>query len=379
MALNLSELILAEQRGQILKEAQRYLADEPVRITDAVAARSPGGPHDYYSNGDYWWPNPHTPDQLPFVRRDGESNPGNFQCHRKIMRKMRTGVATLAAAFYLTGNENFAKQAFRWLREFFLDDATRMNPHLLYAQAIPGIVSGRGIGIIDTLHLIEIPIALRVLQNSEYFDSVFHSRMQGWFADYLKWMTTHPYGLAEMNAANNHAVAWLVQVAVFAQFTGHPVLVEFCRTMYKTGLLPKQMAADGSFPQELERTKPYSYSIFNLDCFAMLCQILSTATDDLWRYCLDDGRGIAKGFEFLYPFLADKTQWRFGNDVEHFDGWPVRIPGLVFAGGALNRVDYLNLWRRLPEPRDLEVRRNIAIRQPLLWLGSKEPFLFQAL
>jgi hypothetical protein len=38
-----------------------------------------------------------------------------------------------------------------------------MNPHLRYAQAIQGRVTGRGVGIIDTLHLVEVARAIEVL------------------------------------------------------------------------------------------------------------------------------------------------------------------------------------------------------------------------
>ena len=41
-----------------------------------------------------------------------------------------------------------------------------------------------------------------------------------------------------------------------------------CRDRFKTVLVPNQIAADGSFPLELRRTKPYGYSLFNLDAFA---------------------------------------------------------------------------------------------------------------
>ena len=75
-----------------------------------------------------------------------------------------------------------------------------------------------------------------------------------------------------MNAANNHGTCWVMQVAAFAKFTGNQKLLEFCRERYKNVLLPNQMAADGSFPQELRRTKPYGYSIFNLDAMATICQ-----------------------------------------------------------------------------------------------------------
>ncbi|GIP34343.1 alginate lyase family protein [Paenibacillus sp. J2TS4] len=353
----------------VVTKAEEAMNATPMHITDAVAPMSEGGIHDYYSNGDYWWPNPDTPDGLPYVRRDGESNPGSFNEHRQILRSLRTNVAHLAAGYVVTNEENFAERAILLLKQFFLDEETRMNPHLLYAQAIPGICSGRGIGIIDTLHLIDVPAAVAKLRVSPAMTEEISSGLKRWFSDYLHWMRTHPYGIEEMNADNNHGVCWYVQAAVFASLVGDEEMLAYCRNQYKNTLLPDQMAVDGSFPRELARTKPYGYSIFVLDNMITLCQVLSTPEDDLWDFRLEDGRGIRKGLDYLYPYLVDKTSWPHPPDVEHDEGWPAAVSGLLFTGLALGDSQYVQLWRSLdPDPADPEIRRNMAIRQPLLWL-----------
>ncbi|GMX65603.1 hypothetical protein Elgi_48740 [Paenibacillus elgii] len=357
------------ERDWVMKHAEAAMRTRPVAITDWPAPLSEGGPNDYYSNGDYWWPNPDTPDGLPYIRRDGESNPGNFDSHRHLLRSMRTRTAHLAAGYKLRGEEAYAEKAASFLHTFFVDDATRMNPQLAYAQAIPGICAGRGIGIIDTLHLIDVPVAIEVLRTSPHLTSELYEALQRWFTDYLHWMRTHKNGIEEMNEGNNHGICWFVQAAVFARFAGDGEMLGFCRQRYKESLLPEQMAADGSFPRELGRTKPYSYSIFALDNLTTLCHVLSTPDDDLWRFELPDGRGIRRGFEYLFPYLADKSAWPLPPDVEHDEGWPAKISSLLFAGLALRRPEYVELWRGLDsDPADSEVRRNIAIRQPLLWL-----------
>lgn len=353
----------------ITRHADQSLQAELIHLTDAVAGKSEGDIHDYYSNGDYWWPNPETADNLPYIRRDGESNPDNFDSHRLFLRQMRTHTANLAAAYAVTGNEAYAKKAVRFLKEFFLDEATRMNPHLLYAQAIPGICSGRGVGIIDTLHIIDIPPAIEALKASPAMTAPIYQDLKQWFADYLTWMSTHEYGIQEMNADNNHGVCWFVQAAAFAWFTGNEEMLCFCRQRFKESLLPDQMALDGSFPRELARTKPYGYAIFVLDNLVTLCHILSTPEDNLWAFELSDGRSISKGLSYMYPYLNDKTSWPYPPDIEHFESWPAKVPSLLFAGIALQEPAYVQLWNRLdPDPTDTEVRRNIAIRQPLLWL-----------
>lgn len=354
---------------QILCKAERSLQSQPVHLTDCLAPLSPGRPNDYYSNGDYWWPNPDTPDGLPYINRDGQTNPFNFNNHRLILRKLRNDVANLSTAYVISHQEKFAARAIQMLTEFFLEPETRMNPHLLYAQAIPGRCSGRGIGIIDTIHLIDIPVAVMALNDSGAMTPEIYSGLRQWFQEYLTWISTHPYGLEEQNARNNHGVCWLVQASVFARFIGDVGKLNCFRQRYKEIILPGQMALDGSFPRELERTKPYGYSIFTLDNMLTLCQVLSSPEENLWDFALEDGRGIKKGLEFLYPYLIDKAVWPYPPDVQHFQGWPTRFAGLIFAGVGLKEPKYIHLWNRLSaDPDDPEILRNLAIRQPILWL-----------
>ena len=342
---------------------------EPISITRTRAKLSEGGPNDFYSNGDYWWPDPSKPGGLPYIKRDGETNPGNFTGHRDAVRDMRDAVAALAAAWLATGEDRYAEKAARLLQVFFLDPATRMNPHLEYAQAIPGVTPGRGIGIIDTLHLAEVPLAIRAMEDSEAFPERTREGLKDWFRDYTRWMMESKNGRDEAATKNNHAVAYFLQIAVFARFTGDREALAECRARFKDVFVPKQMAADGSFPQELARTKPYAYSIFQLDNMAALCQMLSTPEDDLWAFATKDGRGMKKAAAYLYPYLADKGKWPLKPDVQAWEGWPARQPCLLFAGLAYGQAPYVDLWKRSkPDPQDPEVRRNIAITQPVLWL-----------
>jgi hypothetical protein len=282
---------------------------------------------------------------------------------------MRDAVAALAAAYKITGDDRYATKAAGLLRVFFVDPETRMAPHLKYAQAIPGRTPGRGTGIIDTLHLAEVPLAILAMDKSPALSADARSGLKKWFAEYLDWMTTSTNGLEEAKAGNNHSVAFWLQVATFARLTADEGQLAECRRRFKEVFVPNQMAADGSFPAELRRTKPYGYSIFQLDNMASLCQVLSTPQDNLWTFELPDGRGIRKAVAFLYPFLADKSAWPRKPDVQAWEHWPARQPCLLFAGVALGETKYLELWKKLPaDPADPEVRRNIAITQPILWL-----------
>ena len=354
---------------RILKAADAALSLAPITITKYRAQNSSGGPNDFFSNADYCWPDPTKANGLPYVTRDGESNPANFNEHRMAIRQLRDAVAALGAAYKLTGDDRYAQKAVELLKVFFLDPATRMNPHLEYAQAVLGCSPGRSYGIIDALHFIEIPSAITAMQKSPAFTPQLVADLKKWFADLCDWMITSKNGKQEATAKNNHAVAFWLQIACFSRFTGNETLLAECRKQFKEVFVPQQMAADGSFPLELKRTKPYGYSIFQLDNMTTLCQVLSTSEDNLWTFELPDGRGIRKAVAYLYPFLADKSKWPLKPDVQAWAGWPARQTNLLFAGLALGEKPYLDLWQRLlPDPADPEVQRNIPITQPLLWL-----------
>jgi hypothetical protein len=368
------------ERERVLRAASRYLQESPVTITAYSSPRSAGGKHDYFSEGDYWWPDPAFPSG-PYIQRDGMSNPDNFVAHRHALIRLSLHVPALASAWLITRDRKFADHAARHLRAWFIDEETRMNPHLLYAQAIQGRVTGRGIGIIDTLHLVEVVRAIGNLDQGFALPKAVAEGVRSWFERYLTWMTTHEYGQAERDAKNNHGTCWVVQVAMFAAYTGRADLEVFCRERFKTVILPGQVALDGSFPEELRRTKPYGYSLFNLDAMATICQILDPAPINparrvptpepgyLWRFQTPDGRSIANALAFMFPYIKDKSKWPYKADVMYYDEWPVRHAALLFGGLALGMPEYIDLWRTLKaDPTVDETIRNFFVRQPILWV-----------
>ncbi|HUC82166.1 MAG TPA: alginate lyase family protein [Flavisolibacter sp.] len=367
----LAQQVAETLRGQIMQEAAWAMVQEPVTVTAQTSPRSAGGKHDFYSEGDYWWPNPANVDS-PYIQRDGVTNPDNFVAHRLAMIRLSKVVGALASAYRLTGDEKYVQQALKHCKAWFVDTATLMNPNLLYAQAIKGRFTGRGIGIIDTIQLIEVVQGLLVMQEAESMNSAELNAIRNWFAQYLQWLTTHKYGKDEMAAENNHGTCWVMQVAAFAKFTGNRELLTFCSDRYKNVLLPNQMAADGSFPKELKRTKPFGYSIFNLDAMATICQVLSTPENDLWNYQTADGRSIKKGLSFLYPYLAEKNKWPYQKDVMYWEAWPVAQPSLVFGALSYKEESWLQTWKQLDHnPEVEEVIRNLPVRHPLIWLNLK--------
>ena len=361
------QLVAETDRNRILAAGARYIAQAPLTITAFPTKRSAGGPHDFYSQADYFWPNPKDSNG-PYINRDGQSNPENFDEHRKMMVAFSIRMPALTAAWLLTGDSRFGQRACDHLRAWFVTPETRMNPNLQYAQAVQGVSTGRSTGIIDTLHLVEVAKATSFL-TPKMLGARDSAAVSAWFAGYLDWLCNSDRGKAERDTKNNHAICWALQAAEFARLVGDDTTRNDVYRRYREILLPNQMAMDGSFPLELARTKPYSYSIFNFDAMAGLCQSLKGLTPDPSCFQIADGRGLAKAAEFIYPYMKDKSAWKWAKDVEHFDALPVRSPGLLFSGVACHQRRYIDLWKTLnPDPTDKEIIRNYPIRQPILWV-----------
>ena len=363
-------------RERILRAARAYLPHQPVTITASTSPRAPGGPHDYFSESDYWWPDPKNPGG-PYIRRDGETNPENFDGHRQALRRFSLQVPALAAAYVISPYSKFkaacADKVEQHLRAWFLDPVTRMNPNLQYAQGVHGVATGRGVGVIDTIHLVEVARAADELNKAGALSATTHAATQRWFADYLTWMNTSKNGQQERDAKNNHGACWVMQAAEYAVYTRNAAQTDWCRERFRTRLVPEQVAADGSLPLELARTKPYSYSLFCMDVLATICQILSASDvgtrSNLWTFETPDGRGMKRVIAYMEPSIADKKRWPMKPDVQFFADFPNRQPALLFGGIAYNEPEWLAVWKRLnPDPQSEEAIRNFPIRQPVLWV-----------
>ncbi|NQU54995.1 MAG: alginate lyase family protein [Bacteroidetes bacterium] len=365
------QYISKNEQNYIIETATAYLDSVPVTVTSAFTERSAGGIHDFYSEGDYWWPDLENPDG-PYIRKDGQTNPENFVAHRLAMIRLSQIVSMQTSAYLLTGDEKFAQAAQKHLEAWFVNPETRMNPSLLYVQAIKGRFTGRGIGIIDAIHFTEVARSIEILEQNNILPERSLSAIKNWFSKLVTWLTTHQYGIDEMNTKNNHATCWVMQVGAFARLTNNTEVLEMCRNRFKTILLPNQMANDGSFPLELKRTKPYGYSLFNLDAFMNCAEILSDKNNDLYEFTTPAGQNMKLGADYMFPYVKDKSSWKYEPDVMYWDKWPVRHPFLLFAGKAYNNEEFIETWKTLDGyPKTQEVIRNLPVRNPMIWLFNE--------
>lgn len=289
------------------READRDLDRPLASVMDKSQTPPSGDKHDYMSLAPYWWPNPDTPNGLPYIRKDGERNPeiNGITDHRNF-GAMANSAKTLATAYYVLGDERYAAKAEQVLRTWFLDPKTRMNPNLQYAQAVKGRNDGRGTGLIETHGIVDVVDAIGLLDGSPAWTGADQQGMKDWLTRYLDWLRSSANGKAEAAAKNNHGSFYDGQVASIALFLGDDALARSILETAKRKRIELQIEPDGEQPLELARTKSFSYSVFNLTALFDLARLGEHAGVDLWSF--DNGR-IRVALDYLLPYATGERQW----------------------------------------------------------------------
>jgi len=303
---------------KLRSDVDSALAFEPVTVMSKELVPPSGDKHDYMSMGPYWWPNPDTPNGLPYIRKDGEVNPEGESLDRGKQGRMMSAVGSLALGWHFFDDENAAEHGARLLRAWFLDHETRMNPHLEFGQSIPGICDGRGIGIIDTAGYSSLIEAIGLLDHSGAITDMDRSDLLMWMKAYRDWLVTSGTGRDEALKTNNHGTWYDAQVCALSLYTGDPRIVHKVAEEAKGYRIEAQIAPEGSQPHELARTKSLSYTAMNTSAFLNLARYADHADVDLWNFETPDGRSIRKAVDFLVPYVVDGERWTW-QQIADFD------------------------------------------------------------
>ena len=296
---------------KIVKEADKRMGKPVITITGNENLQASKDPHDYFSTARYYWPDPSKPDGRPYIRRDGESNPEHDEISdEQKLNELVKSVEYLALAYFLTGDEKYAGEVARFLRGFFLDAETRMNPNLNHSQSVPGGAKGRGSGVIDAREFMRLPDVMALMDSSTAWTEKDRKAMKAWWVEYAEWLQTSKIGLEEKAAGNNHGAAYDVQLAAVLVMAGKP---EEARKVLGESLparLDAHITAEGKQPRELARTKSWSYSCFNLKNICKGGVMAQSLGVPFWDHQGPEGKGsLKKAMLFLVPFLKNPGNW----------------------------------------------------------------------
>ncbi len=320
--------------NQLIKDATAALKFGPVSVMEKTFVPPSGNKHDYMSLAPYYWPDPAKPDGLPYIRKDGETNPEvKLYKDKDYLPKIGESIYTLSLANYFSNDAKYAVHANNLLRIWFLEAATKMNPNLNFGQAMKGSNDGRGAGLIDTRHFIKVIDAIELLNATGNIKVAEFKGLQNWFAQFLNWMQTSKNGLDEMNAKNNHGVWYDAQRLSYALFTAQNELAkDIISNVQKR--IDTQMNPDGFFPAELARTTSLHYSLFVVEPLLLIAQMGKHVNVDLYSYSSSNGNSIKKAVTAIMPYLIKEKIWK-GAQIKPFDFEEV-IPVLAISATKLN-------------------------------------------
>jgi hypothetical protein len=339
---------LAPALEQLRHDADKALAAPIVAVTDKHTLLPPSGDaHDYYSLSPYWWPDPSRADGLPYIRRDGETNPESKKdLDQPRIAAMGGRSYALALAYYMTGDARYGARAAQQLRAWFLDPATRMTPHLRFSQLVRGNPAERGSGIVDTRWFIEAIDASRLLEGSPAWTAADAAGMHDWFTRYLAWLRTSPNGQHEHDARNNHGSWYAAQTAAYALFTGDSALARQIATDAKARI-GWQIQPDGQQPIELERTRSMHYSGFNAEALSRVAEVGRQVGVDLWSYEAPAGGSLRKATDHLARYLPDPSKWP-GKQIDSIEP-DLIVLVLQRAQVGFNAPVYESVFHQLPD------------------------------
>jgi hypothetical protein len=341
--------------ARLLDDARKALMEKPFSITEKTTLPPSGDKHDYLSLAPYAWPDPRKPDGRPYITRDGQINPERDSIPDHLyFSRIAALTETLGLAYYFTSDESFARCAALLLRTFFVAPATRMNPNLNFAQGVRGKEDGRSTGIIDTSTIARLIDGVGLLSDSPALAPEDRSGLQEWFGDYLTWLRESELGRRESQARNNHGTWYDVQVVALALATGQVDLARETLQFSHKRRIGRQIDPDGRQPEELQRTKSWHYSIFNLQAFVELANLGDRAGVDLWTYQTPDARSIRKAIDWLIPFGTGDKSWTT-PEIGGFKSealWPIvreaafclHDPQLAAAAARLGAHQEDRLW-----------------------------------
>lgn len=346
-------------------EAEAAMTKAPLTIVYKQQVPPGGDKRDYMSTGPYWWPDPDKEDGRPYIRRDGETNPECRDSDRPVLLEMVETVETLALAGWFYDTSRFSRRAVELLKVFFLNSDTRMNPHLEFGQAIPGKCEGRGIGIIETTPLARNLIdAIGLLRISKALETEEFSGLLSWFDSYLEWLRNSSHGIDESEKENNHGTAYDLQAAVFALFTEKEEVAREVLEMVPERRIFSQIEPDGRQPREMIRTLALHYSTMNLSLYFDLAAVAENLGIDLWNTASNDGRGMRRALDWLFPYWTGECHWPYEQIIE-FNKYDKVYELLRRAALKYETIEYENNIGQLPVENGYLQR----LRSNLYWPG----------
>ena len=313
-----NDTIYQKAYKSLIAEANKALKYGPVSVMEKNEVPPSGSKHDYMSLAPYHWPDPSKADGLPYMRKDGETNPEvKLYKDKEYLPELCSHVYTLALAHYYSGDKKYYNHAIQLISVWFLDTATKMNPNINFGQAIKGENVGRGAGLIDARNFIKVIEAIELMNSKGVYPKEDLKNMQAWFAEFLQWMQTSKNGVDEMNAKNNHGVWYDALRLSISLFNGQK---EDANKIIQNAQLrlANQMDEKNRFPLEMARTTSLHYSVFVIDAFLKIAKMAEYTGVDFWDNKVNANHTLKAAVDEMIPYLVQEKVWD-GPQIKPFE------------------------------------------------------------
>lgn len=337
-----------QEYQSLKKKANELLKVDYFSVTHKSTLPPSGDKRDYLTWAPYFWPNPHTPDGLPYIRKDGEVNPETRDNRTDFKEKDEffNAVEILSTACFYSNDKRYGKKASNLIYKWFVDEKTKMNPNLNYGQGIPGVNHGRSFGIIEFGGIRNVIASLEILDYCKVLEPEVKEGVDVWLMQYVSWLQESELGIMEKTRSNNHATTYDLQLCnILLYLDDTESMINVLEGVKKR--IASQIEPDGSQPHELTRTKAFSYSTMNLSTFTKLAVLGQKFGVDLWNFETPDGRSIKKAYEFLIPYITTDKEWEY-QQITKKDSYNKRfIKLLAFAAKTFNEPVFIKTTNNL--------------------------------
>jgi len=301
---------------ELLEEADTHLDRELYSVTYQEKGEFIEDHHDYVSFYSYAWPNPDSEDGMPWISRDGQINREQVDRYdRSYLSRLSLAVEKLSLAWVYSREEKYAEKAADFIRTWFLDPETRMNPHLRHAQFWPGRNDGGLQGIIEGREFIPIIEGATMIYDSQAWTPEDHRELKYWFYDFMRWVQ-RVYNNEVF--ADSNVGTWIdTQKTIYALFTEHSYLLYTSKYLLPIRQrIDRQITSTGEQPVELNRATSNHYTWFNLKAYILQTEMRrhanvipgDFAAGSIYMAHGEEGSLIA-ALDWLLPYVSGQRIW----------------------------------------------------------------------
>ena len=253
-------------------------------------------------------------------------------------------VEKAALSYHMSGNTQAVGLVERQLRAWFLDPTTSIHPRLLYSQIIPFSSNpDRAKGSLDCV--IDWYDITRLLDGVSILQDVLNPadliQLQGWFADFLAFITKPDIKTQHYRHLSNHGPWYDVVTMSIARWIGAS---NYIRAQCETAKyrVKRHISPNGDMHHETARFQSVYYYAYTMDAFVLVAH-LSTDECDLLNFEVE-GASIAKLFDYISQHVPNQfTEWPHKNTgpfKEFILERPYRLAARYLENHVNNKLKY---------------------------------------